>query len=115
MTFTIDEEGDLLYTSVVPGQGKQQIKCVNGASLTVQAIGAKIVLTMRWVPAVGAVGGSHLVLEQVTYCNGLESSRSTITKKYDRSTDLIISDNESVEGSYVRTFKRVLKTPSARP
>ncbi|KOO26851.1 hypothetical protein Ctob_010857 [Chrysochromulina tobinii] len=110
MTFTIDEEGDLLYTSVVPGQGKQQIKCVNGASLTVQAIGAKIVLTMQWVPAVGAVGGSHLVLEQVTYCNGIESSRSTITKKYDRSTDLIISENKSVEGSYVRTFKRVLKT-----
>ena len=110
MTFTIDEEGDLLYTSVGPGQGKQQIKCVNGASLTMQAIGAKIVLTMQWVPAVGAVGGSHLVLEQVTYCNGIESSRSTITKKYDRSTDLIISENKSVEGSYVRTFKRVLKT-----
>ena len=65
---------------------------------------------MQWVPAVGAVGGSHLVLEQVTYCNGIESSRSTITKKYDRSTDLIISENKSVEGSYVRTFKRVLKT-----
>ena len=67
-----------------------------------QALGARFKLTMRWE-------GAHLRQEQVTFVHGEETSRATITHKYDRARDLIISENDSVEGSYVRTFKRVVK------
>ena len=37
------------------------------------------------------------------------AAQATITQKYDAERDLIVSENDSVEGFYIRTFKRVRK------
>ena len=41
MNFVIDADGDVLYTSKVPGQGEQRLKLVDGATLEVKALGTK--------------------------------------------------------------------------
>ena len=99
MTFSVDDDGDLLYTSKVPVQGEQRLKCINGASLDVKLLGTRMTMAVHW--ADGA-----LVMSQRTVSGGKETC-ATITQRYDAARDRIISENESVEGFYTRTFRRV--------
>lgn len=78
MQFAIDEDGDVLYTSSVPGQGEQRLKLVDGATLEVRALGTRMVIVARWRRD-GAIE-----MEQTTYGGkGEVASTSTITNRYD--------------------------------
>ena len=49
MTFSIDDDGDLLYESKVPMQGTQRVKCINGNSLELKMIGGLVMkMTVEW-------------------------------------------------------------------
>lgn len=99
MTFSIDADGDLLYSSKVPVQGEQRLKCIDGNSLELKLMGGvTMVMTAQWVD--GA-----LALHQETR-TGQTTTTATITQRYDAKSDTIISENESIEGFYTRTFAR---------
>ena len=99
MTFAIDADGDLLYSSKVPVQGEQRLKCVDGASVEIRLLGARMLLQATWV------GEGALALAQTT-TSGKKTTTSTITLKYDELNDKIVSENDSAEGFYLRVFKR---------
>ena len=98
MSFTIDEDGDLFFTSRVPGQ-TQVLKCVDGACLEAKALGVRIVTRMRW-------SDDDIVMDLETH-RGSTLTTATITQKYDAETDKIFSHNSSIEGDYVRVLRRL--------
>jgi len=102
MAFSVDQDGDMLYSSKVPVQGEQRLKCVDGASLEVKMLGTRMVMVAGW-------DGDALVMEQTTYSGSKVASTSKITQRYDAASDKMISENDSPEGFYTRTFKRVKK------
>ena len=65
----------MLYSSKVPVQGEQRLKCVDGASLEVKMLGTRMVMVARW-------DGDALVMEQTTYSGSTIASKSTITQRY---------------------------------
>ena len=97
MTFAVDADGDLLFTSRVPGQ-TQTLKCTDGARLEAKALGVRIVTTIYWKDG-------DIVMELETHKGG-SLTRATITQKYDEASDKIYSHNDSIEGSYVRVLRR---------
>ena len=97
MTFSVDQDGDLLFTSRVPGQS-QVLKCADGSRLEAKALGVRIVTTMHW-------RNGDIVMQLETH-KGEGVTTATITQRYDAATDKIYSHNESVEGQYVRVLKR---------
>ena len=48
--------------------------------------------------------GALVMLQETT--SGGKTTKATITQRYDAAQDRIISENDSVEGFYTRTFKR---------
>ena len=95
--------GDMLYSSKVPVQGEQRLKCVDGATLELKMLGTRMVLSMHWE------GGSALVMDQTSYSGSKIASQSKITQRYDAASDKIISENDSPGGFYTRTFRRTKK------
>jgi len=99
MQFEMDQDGDMLYLSTVPMAGQLRIKCVDGAGLDMTMMGTHMSYHMKWTAA-----GDLEMLQENT--SGKNTTTSTITQKYDAVNDKIISENESKEGFYTRTFKR---------
>jgi len=101
MAFSIDDDGDMLYVSKTIG-GTTKLKCVNGANVSLKVPGGMTMnLAVEWKDG-------HLVMYQENVSGG-KINKATITQKYDAERDLIVSENDSVEGFYIRTFKRVRK------
>ena len=65
----------MLYSSKVPVQGEQRLKCVDGASLEVKMLGTRMVMVARW-------DGDALVMEQTTYSGSKVASTSKITQRH---------------------------------
>jgi len=99
MTFSIDRDGDIEYFTKVPPNTVQRLKCVNGASIELKLLGTRMLMSAKW-----SAEGS-LVIEQAT-TSGSKTTRATITLKYQPQTDTLLSENDSVEGFYTRTFAR---------
>lgn len=97
MRFSVDADGDLLFTSRVQTQ-TQTLKCTEGARLEAKALGVRIVTTIHWREG-------DIVMELETHKGG-SLTRATITQKYDAASDKIFSINDSMEGSYVRVLRR---------
>jgi hypothetical protein len=99
MKFTVDKDGDLFYSSKVPFQGETKLKCVDGASFEVRLLGMTMAMSVQW-------DAGAIVMHQRTTSGG-KTTEAFITQRYDPQLDRIISENDSVEGFYTRTFKRV--------
>ena len=99
--FSEDDDGALVFVSRVPG-ATSAVRCVDGACMEVAMLGTRMVYVVRWVE-----GGQALAMELTTHRKGHPPTTATITQRYDAATDRIHSHNESVEGSYVRTLRRV--------
>jgi len=99
MSFEIDDDGDMVYRSQVPIHGSLRIKCVDGAGIKLTLMGTHMVYRVRWV-----AGGILEMLQENT--SGTKRTTSTIRQRYDAQRDCIVSENDSIEGFYTRTFKR---------
>jgi hypothetical protein len=104
MTFTRDSDGDLFLVMKDP-TGSNRLKCIDGAKLVVKNMGATLINTAQWE-------AGNLVVNLETH-KGKTVTTAKITQRYDPATDKIYSENDSIEGFYVRTFKRSKKGPQA--
>ena len=104
MTFTRDSDGDLFLVMKDP-TGSNRLKCIDGAKLVVKNMGATLINTAQWE-------AGNLVVHLETH-KGKTVTTAKITQRYDPDTDKIYSENDSIEGFYVRTFKRSKKGPQA--
>eukprot|EP00900_Chrysochromulina_parva_P026250 jgi/Chrpa1/8259/Chrysochromulina_OHIO_Genome00015308-RA len=104
MTFTRDSDGDLFLVMKDP-TGSNRLKCIDGAKLVVKNMGATLINTAQWE-------AGNLVVNLETH-KGKAVTTAKITQRYDPATDKIYSENDSIEGFYVRTFKRSKKGPQA--
>ena len=104
MTFTRDSDGDLFLVMKDP-TGSNRLKCIDGAKLVIKNMGATLINTAQWE-------AGNLVVNLETH-KGKTVTTAKITQRYDPATDKIYSENDSIEGFYVRTFKRSKKGPQA--
>ena len=100
MRFTIDEEGDMHFTSQVPGS-TTALKLVDGAEVEVCLLGTRMVYTISW----GDEG--EVILDMKTHRSGLPTTSARIAQRLDPTEDKIYSHNESIEGTYIRRLRRV--------
>lgn len=133
MSFVLDADGGMHYVSKLPMVGPLRIRAVDGACLELSMLGTKMRYSVRWVGGVWAhhlppqaaawseishAPSTHLVhatsryrtdaLEMIQVnTTGKTTTTATITQRYDAARDRIVSENDSVEGFYMRTFRRV--------
>ena len=104
MTFTRDSDGDLFLVMKDPAN-THRLKCIDGANLVTKNMGVTLKITAQWE-------AGNLVVNLETH-KGKTVTTAKITQRYDPATDKIYSENDSIEGFYVRTFKRSKKGPQA--
>ena len=104
MTFTRDSDGDLFLVMKDPAN-THRLKCIDGANLVTKNMGVTLKITAQWE-------AGNLVVNLETH-KGKTVTTAKITQRYDPATDKIYSENDSIEGFYVRTFKRTKKGPQA--
>ena len=104
MTFTRDSDGDLFLVMKDPAN-THRLKCIDGANLVTKNMGVTLKITAQWE-------AGNLVVNLETH-KGKTVTTAKITQRYDPAADKIYSENDSIEGFYVRTFKRSKKGPQA--
>lgn len=74
MSFEVDEDGDLLFTSKVPG-AKTTLKCVDGARVEISMLGAHMTYDVSWADDGG------IVMDLQTHRKGQPTTTARITQR----------------------------------